>query len=93
MNQDLPLADFASLLFNPIYSPRKGSSQNDNIGLPFIIMNMVNKAASMDKAKYCLSFTENISGTNVKRRIDFQSPRTKDAAARLGITFEDCVLK
>ena len=38
-------------------------------------------------------YIEYESGKRIRHKLDFNSPRTKEAAAQLGITFEDCVKK
>ena len=40
-----------------------------------------------------LYYVESTTGKPVKHKMDFNTPRTKEAAARAGITFEDCVQK
>lgn len=38
-------------------------------------------------------FTEDTENRGAKNKIDFNSPRTQEAAAKLGLTFSDCVKK
>ena len=45
------------------------------------------------KEERVIYYTEYDLGKLVKHRLDFNSPRTKDAAARLGLTYEDCIKK
>ena len=36
-------------------------------------------------------FLEQVNGKVVRRKIDFNTPRTREAAASVGITYEECV--
>lgn len=40
-----------------------------------------------------LCYYEFDSGRKIRRRLNFASPRTSEAAAQLGVTFSDCVIK
>ena len=41
----------------------------------------------------CLIYAEEHKGKEINYRLDFNSPRTKDAVEQLGICFEDCIMK
>ena len=38
-------------------------------------------------------YIEYVNGKIVRHALDFNSPRTKEAAAQIGATFSDCVIK
>ena len=38
-------------------------------------------------------YKELLNGNYVKRYLNFDSPRTKEAALQIGITYEDCIMK
>lgn len=40
-----------------------------------------------------ISYIEICGGRRIRHKLDFNSPRTAEAAALLGITFEDCLYK
>ena len=40
-----------------------------------------------------ISFLDQVNGKYIRRKINFNTPRTKEAAAKIGITYQDCVKK
>ena len=54
---------------------------------------MMNRRFSHIEKKYILHYNDTLCGRKIIRVLNFNSPRTKEAAARIGLTFEDCVVK
>ncbi len=46
-----------------------------------------------ETADRVVAYLECDTGRTIRHRLDFDSPRTVEAAAQLGITFEDCAKK
>ena len=65
---------------------------------PFIMMSFLASRVSRittedDNKEYALIYIENLKGKEIYHRVDFGSPRTKQIASQLGISYEDCILK
>jgi hypothetical protein len=44
----------------------------------------------VDRTLYYIEFE---AGRKIRRKVDFNSPRTTKAAAQIGLTFDDCIKK
>ena len=51
------------------------------------------KIQTITETSNIIYYREEYNGKLVKRKLDFDSPHTKEAAAQSGVTFEDCILK
>ena len=90
MSQQNSAEDLFSMLFTQKTFDQ--SSNQQSINLPYIIMNMVKNAANIDK-NHSTFYIEIIDGREIHHKVDFDSPRTKEAAAQVGLTFKECVLR
>ena len=76
-------------------------SPNDNSSTPRNIMKRISSVGvtmaqiSEQEELYdkTISYYEFNAGRKIKRKLDFNSPRTSEAAAQLGLTFKDCLTK
>lgn len=55
--------------------------------------NHMKSLSEVDQKSQCVIYTELINGASIQRRLNFDSPRTKDALAKLGISCKDCIAK
>ena len=67
---------------------------NNELSLPKVSSSIISPKTNPEpKEDLVLKYRFNENGKLVTKKLNFDSPSTKDAAGRLGITFDDCVPK
>ncbi len=85
-----------------VLGARRGTGQSSQLNLLTVAgklstnrlsnatMSMESATANRDLSIY---YIETDTGKPVRHRLDFNTPRTREAAGQIGITYEDCVVR